>query len=82
MQISWLKSKNDKESFKIFKGLGFPVYELEELENTDKKLTELIESDYKTIVVSNEVAGFSENIIKRYDKNPDVSIIIASSKRT
>lgn len=33
-----------------------------------------------TIIVTNEVAGFSEDIIKKYNKNKSINIIIAPNK--
>ncbi len=33
-----------------------------------------------TIVITSEVAGFSEDIIKKYHKNEDIRIIIAPNK--
>lgn len=80
MKISLIKSKSDKESFKIFKGLGFNVVEMEDLDETDKQINKLLEEQYKTIVLTNEVAGFSEDIIKKYKKMQDVSIIITPNK--
>ncbi len=77
MSISWLKSSNDKKSFRIFKGLGLDVYEIDDLEQTDKKISELVERKYNTIVLSNEVASFSEDIIRKYNKKGDINIIIA-----
>ena len=78
MKISWIKTKNDTESFKIFQNLGFNVYSLEDAENTDKKINELIKNNCKTIILSNEIASFSNDIITKYKKQDDVSIIIAS----
>ena len=80
MGISWLKSKNDDKSFRIFKNLGMAVYEIEDLDKTDEKIKELVEQKYNTIVLSNEVASFSEDIIKKYSKTEDINIIIAPSK--
>lgn len=80
MKISWLKLKKDDSSFKIFKNIGLDVYDLEEPEDTDKKIQELVKSKYNTIVISNELAGFSEDIIKKYSKSQNVNIIIATSK--
>lgn len=80
MKISWIKTKNDTESFKIFQNLGFDVYNLEEPEDTDKKIEELINNDCKTIILSNEIASFSNDIITKYKKQDDVSIIIASGE--
>ena len=80
MGISWLKSSKDNKSFKLFKGLGMDVYEIEDLEKTDEKIKELVEQKYNTIVISNEIASFSEDIIKKYSKAENVNIIIASGK--
>lgn len=80
MAISWLKSANDNKSFKIFKGLGMDVYEIEDLDETDKKIEELVDKKYSTIVISNELANFSEDIIKKYTKKENINIIIAPGK--
>ncbi len=80
MRISWLKLKGDNNSFKIFKNIGLDVYDVEEPEDTDKKIQELVNKEYKTIVISNELAGFSEDIIKKYNKTENINIIIATSK--
>ena len=79
MAISWIKSSKDKKSFKVFKTLGMDVYEIDDLEKTDEKIKELVERKYNTIVVSNEVASFSEDIVKKYNKMEDINIIIAPS---
>lgn len=81
MRISWLKLKEDENSFRIFKNIGFDVYDIEDAEDTDKKIAELVNKNYKTIVLSNELAGFSEDIIKKYNKSQNVNIIIASNNK-
>ncbi len=81
MRISWLKSKNDDKSFKFQKNIGFDVYEIEDLETTDNKINELVEKNYHTIILSNEIAGFSTDIIKKYAKDDTVNIIIANNKK-
>ena len=80
MRVSWIKYEKDKESFKMPEMLGFDVFKLKELEDTDKKIKELIEENYKAIIVSNEVAAFSEDIIKKYKYDTDISIIISQRK--
>lgn len=80
MKVSWIKTKEDKKSFKVFENLGFDVYNLEEPEETDKKIEELINNNCKTIILSNEIAAFSNDIITKYKKQDDISIIIASGK--
>lgn len=81
MKVSYIKSKNDLESFKIPKILGINVVELENVEKVDENINELVNKKYNTIVLSNEVAGFSESIIKKYYNSKDINIIIAPSKR-
>lgn len=81
MKISWLKLKEDNNSFKIFKNIGLDVYDIEDGEDTDKKIQELVNKDYRTIVISNELAGFSEDIIKKYNKSQNINIIIASNNK-
>lgn len=80
LKISWLKLKEDNNSFRIFKNIGLDVYDIEDGEDTDKKIQELVNNHYRTIVISNELAGFSEDIIKKYNKSQNVNIIIANSK--
>ena len=80
MAISWVKYSKDNKSFKLFKGLGMDVYEIDDLEKTDEKIKELVEQKYNTIVLSNEVASFSQDIIKKYNKMEDISIIIAPGR--
>lgn len=80
MKISWIKSKKDSKSFRFFQNMGLDVYEIEDLEKTDEKINELIQNHCNTIVLTNELAGFSEDIIKKYAKNENINIIISKSK--
>ena len=80
MNFVMLKGSNDKKSFKLFKTLGAQVEEIEDLEKTDEKIKELVYKNYRTIIMTNEVAGFSESIIKKYNKTDDIKIIIAPPK--
>ena len=81
MRIQCICAKEDSNSFKFFKTIGIEVCELDDLEKTDETISQLIQKNYNTIFLSNEVAGFSEDIIKKYQKNNEVNIIIAPSKR-
>lgn len=81
MKISWIKAKQDTRSFRIPKNMGLDVFEIEDLEQTDHKIEELVQNKYNTIILSNDVAGFSEDIIKKYAKNEEINIIIAPRKK-
>ena len=80
MKITLLKRNNDKKSFKLFETLGAKVNTVDDLEKTDDKIKELIRQNYTTIIMTNEVAGFSESIIKKYNRTNDIKIIIAPPK--
>ncbi len=80
MKITLLKSSNDKKSFKIFENFGAEVHKLDDLEKTDDKIKELVRNNYRTIIITNEVASFSESIIKKYSKTNEIKIIIAPPK--
>ena len=73
MKISYIKSIHDNTSFKFFKNIGMNGIELQDLEN-------LIENDYKTFFVTNEVAGYSQDLFKKYYNSKDINIIIAKTK--
>lgn len=77
MKISWIKYEKDNRDFRIAERLGMDVYRIKAPEEVDSKMKELINYDYKTIILSNEVAGFSEDIIKKYQNNKDINIIIS-----
>lgn len=80
MKISFIKYKKDNENYKIIKNLGFPVFEIYEPEEIDKKITELKNLNYTTIVIPNELASFSQDIIKKYLYDNSINIIITPSK--
>lgn len=74
--FSCLRYYKDKKSFKHIKSLGFDVYEIEDLEKVDDKLKEL-KKDYSTVVISNDIANFSQDIITKYKTQKNFTIIIA-----
>ena len=80
MKISWLKYEKDKKSFRLPQALGFDVFLLNDLDKTDETMKKLIHQHYDTIVLSNEVAGFSEDIIKKYQKDKEIKIVISLDK--
>ncbi len=80
MKISWIKQENDNRNFIIAEKLGLGVYRISNPEGVDKKMENLINQNCKTIVLSNEIAGFSEDIIKKYKTDKSVNIIISPRK--
>lgn len=80
MKISWIKQENDNKNFKIVERLGMDVFKLKNPEEIDMKMNDLVSQNYNTIVISNEIAGFSEDIIKKYSNSKDIKIVISPRK--
>lgn len=80
MKISWIKDEKDNKNFAIAERLGMNVYRLENPDKVDEKIKELVRQDFHTIILSNQIAGFSEDIIKKYKKNKDINIVISPRK--
>ena len=80
MKVSWIKYEKDKNSFKIPENLGFDVFKIQDIEETDNQIKQLIKDQYNTIIITNQIASTSQDIIKKYNKTEDVNIIIAKRK--
>ena len=79
MKISFIKYEKD-EYFKIPKIFGMKVEEIKEPEQIDEKIEELKKQKYTTVVIPNELASFSEDIISKYKYDNSLNIIIMPSK--
>lgn len=80
MKFSWIKYEKDNENFKIPERLGFDVFRIKNPEQVDLKIEQLVQNKYDTIILSNELASFSSDIIKKYTKDRGVKIIISRNK--
>lgn len=80
MRVSWIKQENDNKNFRIAEKLGMSVYRLQNPEEVDNKIKTIINEKFDTIVLSNDIAGFSEDIIKKYRNNKKINIIISPRK--
>lgn len=80
MKMILMKSANDNKSYRIFEKLGIDTCRLEDLEKTDEKLTEFVKEKYTTIIMTNEVASFSQSIVKKYKKSENINILITPTK--
>ena len=76
MKISWIKSDKVSKNFKVPELLGFDVFTIKDNEKVDSKIDELIANKYHTIIISKDLAGFSQKINDDYTKNKNVDIII------
>lgn len=80
MKRAFMKYSKDTKSFNFFKLMGENVIELENPETVDDEMEKLYENNCKTIILTNELANFSQDIIKKYNTFKDISIIIAPKK--
>lgn len=78
MKISFIKYEKEKD-FKIPKLFGMNVEEIKEPEQIDEKIEELKKQKYTTVIIPNELASFSENIINKYKYDNSLNIIIIPS---
>ena len=79
LKISWIRTETDNKNFIIPEKLVFNVVEIDRQEIIDKQIEKLVKDKYDTIIITNELAGFSEDIIKKYAKDKTVKIIINKS---
>ena len=77
MKISWIKLAEDNQNFRVPEKLGMHIEKLQFPEQVDEKLAELVKENYDTIMITNELAGFSEDMIKKYSEDETVRIIIS-----
>ena len=77
MKISWIKLAEDNQNFRVPEKLGMHIEKLQSPEQVDEKLAELVKKNYDTIMITNELAGFSEDMIKKYSEDETVRIIIS-----
>ena len=80
MKISFIKYEKDNKDFNIPKLIGMNVIEIHEPEEVDFKIEELRKQKYTTVVISNELASFSQNIIDKYKYDTNFKIIITPTK--
>lgn len=81
LKISWIKYKNDNKSFRFLKNIGMDVVDIEDREDIDTAINSLVSNDYKTIILSSDVAAFSNDIITKYQKSDDINIVIMPNSR-
>lgn len=74
MKISYISYKN-KPNY-ISKILGIDTFIIYEPEEIDSKISELRNENYTTVIMSNELASFSTDIIKKYKNDSSFNIII------
>lgn len=73
MKTSFIKYEKD---YQIPKILGMNIEEIKEPEEIDNKIEELKKQKYTTIVIPNELASFSQDIINKYKYDNKLNIII------
>ena len=80
MKISWIKKEGDNNNFNFAEKIGMNIVNLKNPEVIDDEIKKLINQAYDTFIISNEIAGFSEDIIKKYNNNGNINIIISRRK--
>lgn len=76
MKIGIIKTKTDTR-FQYLKVFGANIIELDDPEKIDDTIKKLHQDNYSTILISNEIASFSSDIIRKYNKKENINIIIS-----
>ena len=80
MKMIFLKCKNDTKNYRILKGFGFDVFEIDNPEQIDNKIEELKKNNYTTIFIPDELASFSEKLTENYKNDNQLNIVITPGK--
>jgi len=75
MRISFIKYEKEQK-YGFPKIVGMNVEEIIEPEQVDDKIKELKDKKYTTIIISNELASFSDKIINKYKNDGSINIVI------
>lgn len=80
MKLSFIRYKFNEEEFAIPKLLGMTVSEINKPDEIDDEIERLKKEKYNTIVITDELASFSEKLINKYKYDDKIKIIITPSK--
>lgn len=79
MKATFIKYEKD---YKIPRLLGMNIEEITKPEEIDNKIEKLKKQKYTTIVISNELASFSQDIISKYKYDSTLNIIIVPTRNS
>lgn len=79
MKITFIKYEKEN-NYQIPRLFGINVEEIKEPEQIDEKIEELKRKEYTTIVISDELASFSEKIVNKYKYDNSIKLIITPTK--
>lgn len=79
MKVTFIKYEKEK-NYQIPRLLGMNIEEIKRPELIDEKIEELKQQHCTTIVITNELASFSQNIINKYRYDSSLNIIITPTK--
>ncbi len=81
MKMIFLKCKDDTKNYRMLKGFGFDVFEIDSPEQIDNKIEELKKNNYTTIFIPDELASFSEKLTENYKNDNQLNIVITPGKK-
>lgn len=80
MKVSFIRYKKNNQDYRIAKGFGMDVYDIDNPEQIDNQIEKLKSQNYTTIIITDELASFSENIVSKYKYDNTFNIVITPSK--
>ena len=74
----YIKYKNEKQKIFLNANFGVEVIEIDDAEEIDNVLKNISNKKSTTIFMSDEIASFSEDIVKKYRRDKNIKIMIIS----
>lgn len=74
----YIKYKNEKQKIFLNANFGVEVIEIDDAEEIDNVLKNISNKKRTTIFMSDEIASFSEDIVKKYRRDKNIKIMIIS----
>ncbi len=81
MKISLITDKNENKKHIMAQIFGLDVYELDNPEKIDTKIEQLKNQKYNVIFISDELAGFSQDVIRKYNYDNNLRIVIMPNRK-
>lgn len=81
MKISLIIDKNENKKHIMAQIFGLDVYELDNPEKIDTKIEQLKNQKYNVIFISDELAGFSQDVIRKYNYDNNLRIVIMPNRK-
>lgn len=75
MKMTYIRFLEEKQPV-VTKLFPIQTIKIKDPESIDERLESLKEQNYDTFLISSQLASFSQDVIKKYEKDKNIKIII------